>query len=695
MKNKKLFLLIIFIFCLILSSLGAYFTNYQAQATLALQQIDTSHRFIPFKLPFTAHDKKQFQQIIISLNESANETNLNYMEKHYYEGYPIKDGKPDYNKSLQKQNFYVYKLDQTQFLGNFGALGSNKQKYSYTYPLLSGYQVTIQPLAQALHARKNFEGIFFLETLEQEKYSHFIKLLDKKLSQRFKTHYALSDYQVTQTTQLLLPSFEVDPNLKTIINYLIVFIVVSLLVYLLLEWSKLRLYKLNGHSFTRSFLAIAIKPLGVILLAFSYDLWLVFQGLDLSELLSQQLLVFGLAFSGAYLLMLGMYCISLDELKERYFSSILFLLLGGAKLLLLVTLINSLAPVGNIVIDSYELLKQDTNPKLKDYAEIFPSVIGSDAVNSFDNYEDLKNIYKLADKQGALLFDDTGSSYIQPPDVPRELADISININYLKAYPLYDVNNKKIKLDPRSKQTILVFPITKKNLVAKRLQQERNISKISRKYGVKVMYSDPRYNNNFKNIVTGKNIANEIIHVIPPGNIRPKINDPILNILSGFEHDRLLFALKGTTLAKLKQQWDPILTKYNLSDNAPQFIRYDHGASERLKIELGDIFAYSSSQGLLLLTIISLSFYCLLSFFNKNVYNIGLKNTLGYSRLRNYWPYWCFLLFQYSLTPLFYTDVYLSKTIYFTLDGLFFVLEFFILNLFISYLESEAKKNVK
>ncbi|MDE6376413.1 MAG: hypothetical protein K2L20_04550, partial [Ligilactobacillus sp.] len=98
---------------------------------------------------------------------------------------------------------------------------------------------------------------------------------------------------------------------------------------------------------------------------------------------------------------------------------------------------------------------------------------------------------------------------------------------------------------------------------------------------------------------------------------------------------------------------------------------------------------------LLLLTIISLSFYCLLSFFNKNIYNIGLKNTLGYSRFRNYWPYWCFLLFQYSLTPLFYTDVYLSKTIYFTLDGLFFVLEFFILNLFISYLESEAKKNVK
>mgnify|MGYP007025249652 CR=1 FL=1 len=94
----------------------------------------------------------------------------------------------------------------------------------------------------------------------------------------------------------------------------------------------------------------------------------------------------------------------------------------------------------------------------------------------------------------------------------------------LFAFKLPGVMTRKISL----KQTILIFPINKKHLVAKRLEYERKATGASQEYGIKVLYSDPKYNQGFKNIVTGKNIANEILRVITPGNLKAK-SSPILS----------------------------------------------------------------------------------------------------------------------------------------------------------------------
>ncbi|HAB49857.1 MAG TPA: hypothetical protein DCE17_05385, partial [Lactobacillus sp.] len=67
----------------------------------------------------------------------------------------------------------------------------------------------------------------------------------------------------------------------------------------------------------------------------------------------------------------------------------------------------------------------------------------------------------------------------------------------------------------------------------------------------------------------------------------------------------------------------------------------------------------------------------------------------GYSRLRNYYPYLAMLVFQYIAMLAFYPDQDIPKEVYLVVTSLFFVLELILLNLFISYLESEAKKNVK
>ncbi len=65
----------------------------------------------------------------------------------------------------------------------------------------------------------------------------------------------------------------------------------------------------------------------------------------------------------------------------------------------------------------------------------------------------------------------------------------------------------------------------------------------------------------------------------------------------------------------------------------------------------------------------------------------------GYSRLRNYYPYLVMLGLQYIVMLAFYPDQNIPKEVYLVVISLFFVLEFFILNLFISYLESEASRS--
>lgn len=122
-------------------------------------------------------------------------------------------------------------------------------------------------------------------------------------------------------------------------------------------------------------------------------------------------------------------------------------------------------------------------------------------------------------------------------------------------------------------------------------------------------------------------------------------------------------------------------------------IRYDRGELEELRQGFGDLLAHFYEQLLLCLIVLALSFYSLLSFFKKNRTQIELKNTFGYSRLRNYYPYLAMLVFQYIVMLAFYPDQDVSKEVYLVVTSLFFVLEFFILNLFISYLESEANRS--
>lgn len=156
-----------------------------------------------------------------------------------------------------------------------------------------------------------------------------------------------------------------------------------------------------------------------------------------------------------------------------------------------------------------------------------------------------------------------------------------------------------------------------------------------------------------------------------------------------------MIPLKGDSPNKLYQKWRPILRQAGLLDNFPQFIRYDKGSLEELRQSKGNLKAVFFTQIFLLLTVLALSFYSLLSFFKKNAYALGIKKAFGYSRFRNYWPYWALMVLQYSLTPLSANDPNIPKEIYFTLVCFFFGVELIIMNCFISYLEREALKNVQ
>ena len=103
-------------------------------------------------------------------------------------------------------------------------------------------------------------------------------------------------------------------------------------------------------------------------------------------------------------------------------------------------------------------------------------------------------------------------------------------------------------------------------------------------------------------------------------------------------------------------------------------IRYDQGNIEELRRTLGNILADLLELLVLFLVVLALSFYSLLSFFKKNLTQIELKNTFGYSRLRNYYPYLAMLVFQYIVMLAFYPNQDVSKEVYLVVTSLFFVL---------------------
>lgn len=692
MKHKALFLTIIFLFTLVLDLITLNQHNAVISERLIMQQLDTSRYFLPFKLPFTPHSHKQFKEFLTILNACAKKEQLNYMEKHVRRAYPHKNGKLDYAHYIHQQKFYVYDLSSTEFLRNFSDFGTSKTKYHYTYPALASYQVTVEPISRALHSDANFEGIFFLETLDQNKFEHFITAVNQSVKRKFKTYYSYDAYIPTAYTELLLPDFGTDFDSVALINYLVLFLLVSLLLYFILQQSNISLYKLNGWSFGRTFTSLALAPLGLILLATSSgDILAILQGFKLTNLPLKQLLVFFIMLLLALFTLALMYTISLNRVKEKIFNNTTFWLLGVTKLFLLTTVIFSLAPLGQLLFSSYNFVTS-RHLALSNYAEFFPLLDGSNR-SEIPFSQDEMQVYRQADQRGALYINDSNSSYIQPKDVSRAITAVELNLNYLKLHPIRDFHGKKIQISSHERRAVLIVPRTKKHFLPAILKYQREISNIARKNGILVIYSDPKYNRHLINVTSKRNIANEIIRVITPETLKnPKL---ILNMLTGSTDDPLLLPLSGP-IAKMDKYWQRVLQKYNLSDNFPQLIRYDKADLEELKLSLGNVISELLSQLLLLAIVFMISFYSMLSFFTKKFYVIGLKNALGYSRLRNYWRYWALMTLQYVLAALFSfePELHIAKVVYFILVGLCAVLEIILLDHFINYLERKAIQNV-
>ena len=390
-----------------------------------------------------------------------------------------------------------------------------------------------------------------------------------------------------------------------------------------------------------------------------------------------------------------MYTISLDRVKEKIFNNTTFWLLGVTKLFLLTTVIFSLAPLGQLLFSSYNFVTS-RHLALSNYAEFFPLLDGSNR-SEIPFSQDEMQVYRQADQRGALYINDSNSSYVQPKDVSRAITAVELNLNYLKLHPIRDLHGKKIQISSHERRAVLIVPRTKKHFLPAILKYQREISNIARKNGILVIYSDPKYNRHLIDVISKKYIANEIIRVFTPNNIGDfqGKDATVLNVLSGFEEDSLLLPL-NSPLAKMNNYWQHILRQQNLNDNLPQLIRYDKADLEELKLSLGNVISELLSQLLLLAIVFMISFYSMLSFFTKKFYVIGLKNALGYSRLRNYWRYWALMTLQYVLAALFSfePELHIAKVVYFILVGLCAVLEIILLNHFINYLERKAIQNV-
>lgn len=122
----------------------------------------------------------------------------------------------------------------------------------------------------------------------------------------------------------------------------------------------------------------------------------------------------------------------------------------------------ALVPLAQVGNNAMNLLHSNgNNTRQTDYGVFYPAVIGNNTrahTLSDSKYLD-DSMYLPLNKKRALIIDDHDLGQ----KISENIKFVKVNPNYLKEFPLYDVNGKIISVSNTDETITLAIPTTKKN----------------------------------------------------------------------------------------------------------------------------------------------------------------------------------------------------------------------------------------
>lgn len=654
MSNKVLSGLIIIL--MVVSSMLICITGsyhyYKEQANK--QYMLSNDQYTPFEFPEQSTNPNYYRHEINAINDTAKQLNINYLKRQRYSGWEKINNRLDYNQEIQNVEFQVAAITKTKVTENFNLSATIVTKPTHNLnTTLKGFSVKLVPISDTLQNKDKREGTFFLETTNTQKITQFFDILNQKMygsSQKYST----SDYIINNPEKIAKLDFQDSSQLYMLEKLLLLFLILFIVVIQLSNSQKMAVYKLNGlttfKSFILSFGKIWIVSLFITLLCNvigqHYFNWKITQ----STYLYQSIIYLVVPLINFILIDIIQSLSVINQINKKNYAKLLFGGIYTLKGLALGVSIFALVPLAQVGNNAMNLLHSNgNNTRQTDYGVFYPAVIGNNTrahTLSDSKYLD-DSMYLPLNKKRALIIDDHDLGQ----KISENIKFVKVNPNYLKEFPLYDVNGKIISVSNTDETITLAIPTTKKIDRSSLIQYVQAMSKneIGWQPKIKIINTLPKLNTKFIDINTNNIINNEVIFITTMKNS----SFVQRNIMNGQGlGDGLKMPINQNTTKTFNRVKSHLLDG-NYYDNYPQIVSLRQLPLEQLKVALGNVLAQSLLviSGILFSTILIV--YTTLIFFKAFKRSIAIKRINGYSILLAYHKIWVLMLAQYILTMIY------------------------------------------
>ncbi|MBM7617350.1 hypothetical protein JOC36_000907 [Weissella uvarum] len=634
--------------------LGSFVLFIDAQSDYLVREMakqdSISKNFTHFNLPNDIKGDQEYREVLDVLNKTSEQEHVNYAKLQIFNGFNVNASKQtlNYARPSTKLNYQVFTVKPTSIWSYFG---KQKSYVNDTFTFkngIKGYTASITPINKNI-SYDGRQGTFYVETKSVKEYNLFITKLKDNYNFKFGKQYKTDDFKTNRDydekrLEIDVPSFS---NLnQALFSILAIFVV----LYILLSTKYIAVYRLAGLStfrmvfnlFKSFFLIVFVGMSGLI----GYLLLIKKWHIGLTPYMQITAILMCLLVLAAVIVYLLNYLSFNSQLKNKNYLNWSFYLVYLVKAIALIMVFSNLIPLFQLATSMYNSSLRTTYGNRKvgnEYGVIYPHLIGYDTdQHTLADSETLDNeLYSFMNKKGGIIFD--GSSNEDYQTGPEYIKSNIVNPNYLRRFPIKDINGQKIHEADSEKKILLILPLSEKNSVDKREKyiEDTEYENIGKKPVIQVVFV-PNSEKYF-NLTEGKYKDITAMFVTTKYN-SGFINRDMMN--SQGNRDALKIPISKSEKQTYLNLSDS-LEKYNYADNYLQVVKLNNLDFEDVKRSVGDVVQASISLSLTLMFILFITVYLVVLYFRSNSKKIYYKYMAGYSTMRILVGLWCLIILQY------------------------------------------------
>lgn len=454
-------------------------TEFSNKEILQLQELDEKYTYsfsIPNNDAITNPD-----DLYKALLETSCETNANIIRTLFTDGengyevekYVLLSDTSDYMSAFEIKCGRTLTIDDSRSKNNiFLSTKKNggERQIGQIRSEMKGMDVTIYPL-YAQFSYYKADGIYMVELGNNMSLQSFLEVLTDAINKYCETDIDDTSLQVKETSTVKLPY--VDTFTLYLLQISLGIMLVLLFLYnIFYETKKLAVMRLFGNENHFLFWKYQKNFLYTTLLAVfisSIYIFVRYENFEYSFHFLCTVFVFAfIQFGIISVILLITMCRAniLKGLKGGYSSNYVYYLNFFAKIICICVVIYSGQTVYNTLKDSVIMEEKMKSWKIADdYGIFYPYYIGFDM--SIDEEKDCEitigqDLYSYLNVNGALFVDTTQFEQefqkLNGGTSPIWQFDVSVNPNYLKTFPLYDTDGKRIQINDEEEDLIFLVP---------------------------------------------------------------------------------------------------------------------------------------------------------------------------------------------------------------------------------------------